>query len=216
MQVDAIFQQTHSLANTHINHTPPVCKNTGLLLEICTLQNQTTNPHQGYFLRLDKAIPANLITVFTGGNNPVLFHLSKTNLGNSISILGYCCSATIAVVTTVTVKRSCGRRDVWTINRKKKYLQLILCVISIIFELGNFKIQFPPFFQTSLWNIQLSNVLTFPGPPSSLPPLVDVSQLFLQSSLPDDDDGEGPAAVPPRRHINLSRSSERRTYALRC
>lgn len=46
------------------------------------------------------------------------------------------------------------------------------------------------------------------------PPLVDMSQLFLQSGPPDDDDGEGPAALLPRRHINLSIGSE--TWAFAC
>lgn len=48
------------------------------------------------------------------------------------------------------------------------------------------------------------------------PPLVDMGQLFLQSGLPDDDDGEGPAALLPRRHINLSIGSERRALGLCC
>lgn len=49
----------------------------------------------------------------------------------------------------------------------------------------------------------------FPMPAFLSPPIVDMSQLFLQSGLPDDDDGDGPAALLPRRHINFSIGSER-------
>lgn len=48
----------------------------------------------------------------------------------------------------------------------------------------------------------------FPMHASSLLPFVDASQLLLQSGLPDDGDGRGPAAVLPQRHINLSKKKK--------
>lgn len=53
----------------------------------------------------------------------------------------------------------------------------------------------------------------FPMPAFLSPPLVDMSQLFLQSDLPDDDDGRGPAAELPQWHINLLIGSKRQAFA---
>lgn len=57
----------------------------------------------------------------------------------------------------------------------------------------------------------------FPMHASSLLPFVDASQLLLQSGLPDDGDGRGPAAVLPQRHINLSKKKKGSEFErLRC